>query len=229
MMNTEETERGSKGASGRLPRYGAPGRPGCAPDREHGVFAGRSRDGEKMDVRLKNRLTVVLAAAVLSGSFGTQTFTAPVAAAEKAGVGSSAAYSASTEPAADYMVHGCSSGAEMSIKRSHAVYYMAAHSKEPENYYNGVVRKIVLKKKKVISYGSFMKSPKMSLSGASYCRNKKRTFRLAKNVKFYSRGGNMGKRRQSKRYIKSLCRTANGLQFILKVKNGKVTEIIFSS
>ena len=57
-MNTEETERGSKGASGRLPRYGAPGRPGCAPDREHGVFAGRSRDGEKMDVRLKNRLTV---------------------------------------------------------------------------------------------------------------------------------------------------------------------------
>lgn len=178
---------------------------------------------------LKNKLAVVLAAAVLSGSFGTQTFAAPVAADEKAGLGSSAAYSASTEPAADYMVHGCSGSAEMPVKRSRVIYYMAAHSKEPENYYNGIVRKIVLKKKKVISYGSFMKSPKMSLSGASYCRNKKRTFQLAKNVKFYSRGGNMGKQRQSRRYIKSLCRTANGLEFILKVKNGKVAEIIFSS
>lgn len=50
-MNTEETERVSKGAAGRLQRH-------SAPDRENGALAGPNRDGEKMDVRLKNRLTV---------------------------------------------------------------------------------------------------------------------------------------------------------------------------
>lgn len=177
---------------------------------------------------LKKKMAVVLAAALFSGSSGTLAFAAP-AAAGKAGTESTAVYSVCTGPAVSYMAHGCPNDAKMSIKRSRTIYYMAAHSKEPENYYNGIVRKIVLKKKKVISYGSFMKSPKMSLSGASYCRNKKRTFRLAKNVKFYAQGGNMGKQRKSRRYIRALCRRTSGLEFILKVKNGRVTEIIFSS
>lgn len=42
---------------------------------------------------------------------------------------------------------------------------MAAHLKDPENYYNDVVRRIIFKKKEVISDGSFMKSSEMSLSG----------------------------------------------------------------
>lgn len=116
------------------------------------------------------------------------------------------------------------------LQSSKTVYYKASHSQGPDFYREGKIYNIVLKKNKIITYGSFKKSSSMNYGQGVYCKSKKRVFRLAKNVKYYSNGGKMGKVRISKGSMKSLCGSApSGLGFFLKVRNGKVTEVIFSS
>lgn len=117
------------------------------------------------------------------------------------------------------------------VKKSSTVYYGANHIKRKDTDKWGVVRKITLKKNKIITTGSFRKASKESTLNngkGTYCKNKKRTFKLASNVKFYVWEG-FDKIKLSKRDYTSLCKNANGLFVILKVKNGKVVSVTFSS
>lgn len=112
------------------------------------------------------------------------------------------------------------------------VYYGASHLKGKDTYRSGMVSKITLKKNKIVTKGSFVrasKESKLSNGKAKYYKNKKRTFKLSQNVKFFASGGMAGKQKMSKSEAKSYCNNPNGLYFILKVKNGKVVSVTFSS
>lgn len=56
-----------------------------------------------------------------------------------------------------------------------------------------------------------------------------RTFRLAKNVRYYDQGGDAGKARMSKKSFARLAQAYNGLSLTFRVKGGKVTEMLISS
>lgn len=174
---------------------------------------------------LTRKLALVLAVVLLSGMFGVCT---PYAAATNKveNCTSNTNHCLTTKD----VNHTLYKATKTPSKKKHVTYYRAAHmKKKPRYYHQPVVRKIILKKKKIVTYGSFNKSSKIYSTNAVYCKNKKRTFELAKNVKFYSLGGTAGKIREDRKYAKSMSKTANGLALILKVKNGKVIEIIFSS
>ncbi len=110
------------------------------------------------------------------------------------------------------------------------IFYSANHTKY--SYTGGpAVSKIALKKNKVIVTGSLRSAPKESqLYGkkAKYCPRKTRTFPLDKKFKFYG-SAEHGRYRISSKEGKALCRNANGLEVIFKLKNGKVVSISFVS
>lgn len=110
------------------------------------------------------------------------------------------------------------------------IFYSANHTKYA--YTGGpAVSKIALKKNKVIVTGSLRSAPKESqLYGkkAKYCPRKTRTFPLDKKFKFYG-SAEHGRYRISSKEGKALCRNANGLEVIFKLKNGKVVSISFVS
>jgi hypothetical protein len=68
---------------------------------------------------------------------------------------------------------------------------------------------------------------------AKYCKRKKRTFKLAKNVKFYEAGGIAGEIKDTKSGFVEFCnqlnKNPNGLGFWFVVKNGKVTKVVIAS
>ena len=112
------------------------------------------------------------------------------------------------------------------------LYYGASHWKGKDTSKNGMVSKITLKEKKIVLKGSLVKASKQSklYSGkAKYYKSKKRTFKLAKNVKFYGVGGTAGKQKLTRSDVKVYCKNANGLYVVLKVKNGKVVAVSFCS
>ena len=100
----------------------------------------------------------------------------------------------------------------------------------------GIISKVKFTKTKMTITGSLKKgnSRESAWDGkAKYCKKKKRTFKLAKNVKFYEAGGMAREVKDTKssfvNFCKQLNKNPNGLEFWFIVKNGKVTKVVISS
>lgn len=100
----------------------------------------------------------------------------------------------------------------------------------------GIISKVKFTKTKMTITGSLKKgnSRESVWNGkATYCKKKKRTFKLAKKVKFYEAGGMAGEVKDTKsgfvKFCKQLNKNPNGLEFWFIVKNGKVTKVVLSS
>ena len=112
------------------------------------------------------------------------------------------------------------------------MYYRASHMKGKDTYKSGRVGIMKLQSNKLVTKGSFQGTSKKSqLYGnkTKYYKYKKRTFKLANNIKFYSEGGLAGKQRLTRSDVLDLCNNANGLEVVIKVKNGRVVSLTFGS
>ena len=97
----------------------------------------------------------------------------------------------------------------------------------------GIVSKVEFEGDKMTVYGSLVKAKKeknlYTNTKAKYCKKKKRTFKLHKNVKFYTAGGLAGEIEDSREDFIEFCDflndEPNGLSYMFVVKNGKVRKI----
>lgn len=93
----------------------------------------------------------------------------------------------------------------------------------------GYVYKAKLTGKKLVLNGRLLRYKGASGKKSKLLRNKKHTFRLAKNVKFYSVGGEMPAYRVTRKQFRYTMTRYNGLYLSVYVKNGKVTKMYISS
>lgn len=93
---------------------------------------------------------------------------------------------------------------KVSANAKENVYYFANHIKMKDKNKKGIVRKILVKKTKLVTVGSFIKKTNYADDNYIFCKSKRRVFKLAKGVKFYSSGGTAGKQRCGKKTIRSL-------------------------
>ena len=121
-------------------------------------------------------------------------------------------------------------------KSKKVYYYGSFRGNVKDKDKSGIISKVYISKNKMIVKGSMKKAYSkngMHSSKAKYCKKKKRTFKLAKNVKFYQSGGMPGEVRTSKENFVEFCNTLNkqpnGLGFWFVVKNGKVTKVVIAS
>lgn len=91
----------------------------------------------------------------------------------------------------------------------------------------GYLKKISIKKNKVTTWGALKKSKnKKRLDKGTLLKSKKRTFKLAKAAKIRcGAGGTDRLEKVSKKFAQSFINEHTGFLCVIKVKNGKVTEI----
>ena len=121
--------------------------------------------------------------------------------------------------------------------KSKKVYYSGSFlGKVKDVDKTGIISKVKFTKTKMMVTGSLKKgNSKKSVwsEKAKDCKRKKRTFKLAKNVKFYEAGGIAGEIKDTKSGFVEFCnqlnKNPNGLGFWFVVKNGKVTKVVIAS
>lgn len=121
-------------------------------------------------------------------------------------------------------------------KSKKVYYYGSFRGNVKDKDKSGIISKVYISKNKMIVKGSMKKAYTkngMHSSKAKYCKKKKRTFKLAKNVKFYRSGGMAGEQRTTRADMEEFCKENNrqpsGLGFWFVVKNGKIIKAVISS
>ena len=94
---------------------------------------------------------------------------------------------------------------------------------------NGAIYKAKFTGNKIILWGRLERYSGTNGKKGTLLKNKKRTFKLAGNVKFYSSGGDMHSIRLSRSRFNSTMTRYNGLGLVMYVKNGKVTKMYLCS
>ncbi len=117
--------------------------------------------------------------------------------------------------------------------KAKTVYYCSSLNKakgDKENNLPGI-RKIVFTKDEVILYASILKStkPLATYADGTWCRYKKRTFKLAKKVKYYGTGGDVPRIAYDTDTFQDICSSYNGLGLEIKLKNSKVVSMTLVS
>ena len=109
-------------------------------------------------------------------------------------------------------------------------YYEANLNGKKSHLYTGSIYRIRFKGSKLIVRGSFAVYPtkkdfrnRYGNGKKSFIRYKKRTFNLAKNIRFYG-SEESGRYRESRKEFVSTVAKLNGLDLVLTIKNGKVIE-----
>lgn len=114
---------------------------------------------------------------------------------------------------------------QTSAKSSKTVYYdTTIRGKDYKKETPPKLRKIVFKKNKVITYGSFTLRKKMDARPFKYCRPKKRVFKITKNTKYYLIDED-GYHRCSQKTFRSFL----FMGLYIKVRNGKAVALMISS
>ncbi len=126
------------------------------------------------------------------------------------------------------------SQANMPIEgKSKVLYYISNLNKTKGNteYRSPGINKIVFESDKVTLYASLSKStkPLAPSSEGQWCRYKKRTFKLAKNIKYYGVGGDNPRCTYDADTFKEICLSYNGLGLEIKLKNNKVVSMTLMS
>lgn len=116
---------------------------------------------------------------------------------------------------------------QTSAKSSKTVYYISSYKgkyyKESDSL--NKLRKIVFKKNKVITYGSFTSQKKLDWrSPSKYCRSKKRVFKITKKTKYYLIDEDGYYRCSQKVFKKYLL----NMSLYIKVRNGKAVALMIS-
>lgn len=115
------------------------------------------------------------------------------------------------------------------VKAGTKNYFSNLNGSKSFGYY-GSIYKIKVKNDRIVVYGSFSTfSTKQSLDQAKKLKYKKRTYKFAKKVKFYTSGGDQPDMKISKSQFKQLVESMNGLDLQLQVKNGKIVKAIVCS
>lgn len=93
------------------------------------------------------------------------------------------------------------------------------------------IRKVIFKRDKITFYSSFIMShkPMFSRIEGMWCKYKKRTFRLAKKVRYYGVGGEGPKKVYSADEFQDICLAYNCLDLEIKLKNNKVVSMTVKS
>ncbi len=116
-----------------------------------------------------------------------------------------------------------------SVKAGTKNYFSNLNGTKNFGYY-GSIYKIKVKNDRIVVYGSFSSySSNQTLDQAKKLKYKKRTFKFAKKVKFYSSGGDQPDMKISKKQFKQLVEPLGGLDLQLQVKNGKIVKAIVCS
>lgn len=115
---------------------------------------------------------------------------------------------------------------QTSAKSSKTVYYSTVfRGKNYKTETHPKLRKIVFKKNKVITYGSFTSQKKLDWRAPSkYCRAKKRVFKTTKKTKYYLIDEDEYYRCSLKEFKKYLLNMA----LYIKVRNGKAVALMIS-
>ena len=116
---------------------------------------------------------------------------------------------------------------QTSAKSSKAVYYISSYMGKyyKESDSPNKLRKIIFKKNKVITYGSFYLQKKWNANIYKYCRSKKRVFKITKKTKYYLIDEDEYYRCSQKVFKKYLL----NMGLYIKVRNGKAVALMISS
>jgi hypothetical protein len=114
---------------------------------------------------------------------------------------------------------------QTSAKSSKTVYYSSSYvGKYYKTETPPKLRKIIFKKNKVITYGSFYLQKKWNTNTYKYCRSKKRVFKITKKTKYYLIDEDEHYRCSLKEFKKYLLNMA----LYIKVRNGKAVALMIS-
>ena len=115
---------------------------------------------------------------------------------------------------------------QTSAKSSKTVYYVSSYKGKyyKESDSPDKLRKIVFKKNKIITYGSFGLQKKMNADVYKYCRSKKRVFKTTKKTKYYLIDEDGYFRCSQKVFKKYLL----NMGLYIKVLNGKAVALMIS-
>ena len=118
------------------------------------------------------------------------------------------------------------------VKAGTKYYFSNMNGSKSFGYY-GSIHKIKVKNDRIVVYGSFAVYPSMKAWSKSQSskklKYKKRTIKFAKNVKFYSAGGDQADQRISKKEFKTTAEAMIGLDLRLQIKNGKIVKAALCS
>lgn len=114
---------------------------------------------------------------------------------------------------------------QTSAKSSKTVYYDTMYwEKGYKTATSPKLRKIIFKKNKVITYGSFYLRKKWNTNIYKYCHSKKRVFKITKKTKYYLIDEDEYYRcslKEFKKYLLNMC-------LYIKVRNGKAVALMIS-
>lgn len=115
---------------------------------------------------------------------------------------------------------------QTSAKSSKTVYYISSYEGKyyKESDSRAKLRKIVFKKNKIITYGSFKFQKKWNANVYKYCRAKKRVFKITKKTKYYLIDEDEYYRCSLKEFKKYLLNMA----LYIKIRNGKAVALMIS-
>lgn len=115
---------------------------------------------------------------------------------------------------------------QTSAKSSKTVYYSTSYKGKyyKESDSRTKLRKIVFKKNKIITYGSFYLQKKWNANVYKYCRAKKRVFKTTKKTKYYLIDEDGYFRCSQKVFKKYLL----NMGLYIKVRNGKAVALMIS-
>lgn len=115
---------------------------------------------------------------------------------------------------------------QISAKSSKTGYYISSYKGKyyKESDSGAKLRKIVFKKNKIITYGSFNFKKKWNAHVYKYCRSKKRVFKTTKKTKYYLIEEDEYYRCSQKVFKKYLL----NMGLYIKVRNGKAVALMIS-